>query len=77
MSHCIICGAETTRPIVAALWHFRPFEWHGKSYITGNVRMFGFWGGMRASLTLYFPVINTLVNWKHRRARLGIVEIEE
>jgi hypothetical protein len=77
MKHCIICGAPTKQPFTAAIWHFRPFEWHGKSYITGNVRMFGFWGGMRANLTLYFPVINTLIHWKYRKDGLGLLETDE
>ena len=69
---CPVCKCVTDQPFVAAVWHFRPFEWHGWGYVFGNVRMFGFWDGMRANLTLYFPFANTLINWKHRKAHLEI-----
>jgi hypothetical protein len=77
MKHCIICGDSTERPFAAAVWHFRPFEWHEAIYIVGNIKTFGFWSGVEANLSLYFPFLGTLINWKYRKMKLEIVDTEE
>jgi hypothetical protein len=72
MKACIVCGEETTKHVACALQHFRLVEWNMWQYWRGNIRTFGLWSGMRGNLTLSFPIINTLWNWKHRKARLVI-----
>lgn len=72
MSKCVVCGAVTDQPFVAAVNHFRPFEWHDPKYIMGNIRAFGFWSGLRSNVSLYFPFLNTLLNWKYRKMALEI-----
>ena len=72
MKYCIVCGDKTSKPFVAAVWHFRPFAYHDPKYIVGNVKTFGFWSGMRANVSLYFPFLNTLMHWKYRKMHLTI-----
>lgn len=74
MTICIVCGRESDRPIRDALGHFRLVDWGKWQYWPGNIRTFGFWGGLRGSLTLSFPFINTLWNWKNRKSELVIRE---
>ncbi len=76
MNHCVVCGEITSNPFAAVVYHFRPFEWHEPKYIIGNIRAFGFWAGMRANISLYFPFANTLIHWKYRKMKLAI-ETEE
>lgn len=70
MRKCLICDQETDRPIREFLWHFRLVEWDQWQYWRGNIQMFGFWSGLKSSITLSFPIINTLWHWKYRKARL-------
>jgi hypothetical protein len=72
MGRCVICGDTTDRPFVAVVWHFRPLDWSQLHWVRGNFKTFGFWSGLRANITLLFPVANTLLNWKHRKSRLEI-----
>lgn len=72
MKSCIICGEETKQPFAAAVWHFRPLAWDDRKYVWGNMTTFGFWGGLRANVTLMFPFINTIWNWKYRKLKLVI-----
>lgn len=72
MGKCVICDGETSHPIKAALHHFRLVEWGQWQYWRGNIRTFGWTSGLRASLTLSFPILNTLWHWKHRKSRLVI-----
>lgn len=69
---CCVCGEPTNKPISAAFehfWFYHPGQWQ---YWKGNMRTFGFWGGLLGSLCLSFPFINTLANWKYRKHRLVI-----
>lgn len=68
---CVICGEQigsSASRTVAALWHFRPIErrsvWYG--YLRGTYQVIG----LRAALTLLSPLLNTVLNWKYRKARL-------
>jgi hypothetical protein len=70
-SQCPICGQNTTAPFVSAISHFRPIDWEQRCYIRGNFKTFGFWSGLRANLTLLFPFINTVWNWKYRKDHLS------
>lgn len=70
MNKCTVCGEETSRPIACALQHFKLVEWGQWQYWRGNFRAFGFWSGLKGNLTLSFPIINILWNWRHRKARL-------
>lgn len=70
MSKCIICGDETSKPVREALWHFRLVEWGQWKFWRGNIATFGWRAGLRGSITLSFPIINTLWHWKHRKSRL-------
>jgi len=72
MKACIVCGEKTDRPIAAALRHFRLVDWGQWQYWPGNIRAFGFWTGLKSAITLSFPIINTLWNWKYRKSRLII-----
>lgn len=70
MKTCIICGEPTNSPLREFLWHFRLVEWGQWRFWRGNIQAFGWFGGMRGNLTLSFPFLNTLINWKYRNARL-------
>lgn len=70
MGKCVICDEKTNRPIAAAIDHFRLVEWNQWRYWRGNFTAFGWISGLKANLTLSFPILNTLWNWKHRKARL-------
>ena len=74
-SQCLICGAKTYKPFAATIEHLRPFECHEAKYFFGNIRQFGFWSGLRGNVCLYFPFLNTLLNWKYRKCHLD-VEVE-
>jgi hypothetical protein len=65
---CPICDDNTKSPIIAALWHFRLIDFDQWAYVRGTWQTFGF----RAVLTLVSPICNTLINWKHRKARLEL-----
>lgn len=41
-------------------------------YWRGNMRAFGFLGGLHASICLSFPFLGTLMTWKYRKMRLEI-----
>jgi hypothetical protein len=68
--HCIICGDNTKHPIRAALHHFRLVDWNQWQFWRGNIQTFGFWRGLQGSLTLSFPILNTLIHWRHRKSKL-------
>jgi hypothetical protein len=70
MNKCIICGDPTPTPIREALRHFRLVDWGQWRYWSGNISTFGFLSGLRGSICLSFPIINTLWNWKYRKRRL-------
>jgi hypothetical protein len=72
MKQCIICGEKTKRPLAAVVEHFRPIDWSQRHYLRGNFKVFGFWSGLRANITLMFPIVNTLWNWKQRKATLDL-----
>ena len=72
MKHCIICGGKTSQPFSAAVNHFRPIDWKQRHFVRGNFATFGFWSGLMANVTLVFPFLNTLINWKYRKMRLVI-----
>lgn len=63
---CIICKEKTDKPIRAAIWHFRPLDLEQTRWFYGTVRSFGIVAGM----TLISPLLNTLVYWRYRKARL-------
>lgn len=69
---CVVCGRQTSAPVFDALHHFRLVQWGQWKYWLGNIKAFGFWSGLAANITLSFPIVNTLVNWKHRRSTLEI-----
>ncbi len=66
--NCVICGEKLKHgnQLTAALWHFRPLDWGQRKWLFGTWRTFG----LRGAITLISPAINTLVNWKYRKARL-------
>ena len=70
MKRCIICDQPSDTPIRDALRHFRLVEWDQWRFWRGNIKTFGLWSGLKGSFTLSFPIINTLWNWKYRKARL-------
>lgn len=74
MDRCLICNGETSKPFVAFVYHFRPINWADRKYIRGNFKTFGFWAGLRANVTLIFPFLNTILNWKYRKMHLEIEE---
>lgn len=41
------------------------FDYKMTQYVRGNFVAFGFWSGLRANVTLLFPVMNWLLNRKH------------
>ncbi len=71
---CLVCGEVSAKWIQATIWHFRPIDWEQRGFIRGNFKTFGAWGGLRANVTLLFPFLNTLLNWKYRKARLELSE---
>ncbi len=71
---CIICGQNTITPFTSAVHHFRPIDWEQRHFMRGNFKTFGLWNGLRANLTLLFPFVNTLWNWKYRKSYLVIEE---
>jgi len=73
---CLICGDRTHQPIRAVLHHFRLVEWDQWQYWRGNIRTFGFWNGLRSSVTLSFPILNTLIHWRYRKATLSLANGE-
>jgi len=77
MKTCIICGDHTSRPLAAVVYHFRPIDWEQRSFIMGNFQTFGFWSGLRSNLTLMFPFLNTILNWKYRKHRLVFADGSE
>ena len=72
MKTCPICGDETTKPIQAAFAHFWIYQPGMLQYLRGNIRAFGFWSGLNATIALCCPLYNTLRYWKNRKARLDI-----
>jgi hypothetical protein len=72
MKPCVVCGEPTEHPISAALEHFRLVEWDQWQFWRGNIRAFGFWSGLLASVDLSFPIVNTLRHWKYRKWRLKL-----
>ena len=65
---CPVCGDETHAPVRAALWHFRLLDLEHKSFWTETRKTFG----LLAALCLASPLVNILVNWKHRRSKLDL-----
>lgn len=77
MKHqCLICGQKTNNPILAALSHFYLYESGMTKYLKGNIKMFGFWRGLNATLSLICPAYNTIKNWKYRKSSLNIPFLE-
>ena len=73
MKHkCLICGDSTSYPIAAVIWHFRPIDLKQREYIRGNFKAFGFCRGLMANVTLMFPFLNTIINWKYRKMQLEL-----
>jgi hypothetical protein len=52
----------------------RLIDWEQREYVRGNFKMFGFWGGLTANVTLVFPVVNFIVNFKRRHSRLAFID---
>ena len=77
MSRCLVCGEESKRWFAATVWHFRPIDWEQRHYVLGNFRTFGFWSGLRSNVTLLFPVMNTLLNWRVRKHRIVPTDLGE
>lgn len=69
---CPICGGPTKSPLLAALEHFYLYQPGQLGYVRGNFRMFGFWGGLEANLSLLFPIYCTIRYWRHRRSSLTL-----
>lgn len=74
MKTCLICGRNTTNAFADFVRHFRVIDWPQRHYVKGNFRTFGYWSGLRANITLMFPFLNTIINWKHRKSSLEIGE---
>lgn len=74
---CLVCGDICDKWIQATIHHFRPIDWEQRSFIRGNFKAFGVWSGLRANITLLFPVMNTLFNWKYRKSRLVFADGSE
>lgn len=55
---------------------FRLLDLSMRQYVRGNFVMFGFWGGLRANITLLSPLANLLINWKHRNSHLSFADPE-
>lgn len=55
---------------------FRLIDWDKRQYIRGNFIAFGVWQGLIANITLMSPLLNTLINWKHRNKTLVFVDME-
>lgn len=69
---CPYCDRPSSRPIRDALSHFKPYESGYWKYLRGNIKAFGFWGGLNGTLGLAFPIYNTLSNWKYRKDELAL-----
>lgn len=74
MGKCIICGDNTSRPIVAALYHFRLYEGGNWQWMRGNMQMSGRWRGFWSTMYLVCPLLNTLRFWKYRKATLQLAD---
>jgi hypothetical protein len=72
VKECLWCAEKTDSPIRATLWHFRLVDWGQWRYWRGNIRTFGWRGGLLASLSLSFPIFNALWNWRYRKMRLEV-----
>lgn len=69
---CIICGETTNTPWRSAFSHFWFYMPGQLQWWRGNIKAFGFWSGLHASICLSFPFYNTLRHWRHRKSRLDI-----
>lgn len=47
-------------------------DWKMRYFVRGNFHAFGLWHGLTANLTLMSPLLNVLINWKHRNQELRI-----
>ena len=56
------------------LRELKPLDWQQRHYIRGNIRTFGFWGSIKANITLMSPLLNMILNWKYRDWKLTIGE---
>lgn len=72
MKHCLICGDNTNRPIVATLWHLRLYEGGNWKWFKGNMATFGKWAGFWGTVGLICPLFTTLRHWKYRKCRLEL-----
>ena len=70
MKTCLFCG-EILKPnsnrLLAALWHFRPFEKKQLPWFKGTRQHFG----LSAAMATISPLYNALRHWKYRRAKLA------
>jgi hypothetical protein len=74
---CVICGDSTERPFDAAIWHFRFIDWEQRHWVRGNFKVFGFWSGLSANMSLMFPFWDTIANWRYRKYTLTIAAENE
>jgi hypothetical protein len=74
---CLICGDSTPKPFAALVSHFAPIDWPMRRYIRGNFKAFGLLGGLRSNVTLVFPFMNTMLNWKYRKLHLVLADGSE
>lgn len=70
LKSCPWCDAPTTSVANCLADHFAFYEPGQFQYWRGNMKVFGFWSGLGASICLSFPFINALYHWRHRKTRL-------
>lgn len=68
--HCPVCGDQVQSRMACIMEHFAFYQPGMLRYWRGNITAFGWVDGLRGSIGLSFPFINTLMNWRHRKSRL-------
>lgn len=71
-NRCPICGEKAKRPILAALEHFKLWRPKQAKIAKGNIRTFGLWRGLFATLEICCPAYNTIRYWAVRGCRLRV-----
>lgn len=68
MRNCLICGRESSKPVLAFLDHLMLVDFSMLQYFKGNRKIFGLWGAIKSMS----PLLQIPFSIKYRGSRIVI-----